>query len=199
VIGNAIESDMKKYTHIISCLALCVVASAAIAHDHFKQKYTVLQQEAIDLYIAGKTDQAHEKADAIFRLVDFAAAQGDAWGQYRLGVSYKDGSLGNQVNYAKAADYFALAAKQGYPNAQRDLGALYETGQGVLQDYVIAHMWYNIATSNGAEKAGRMRDGLAMGLNENQLLEARELASQCKTSGYTDCTKKSKSILDFFR
>ena len=41
------------------------------------------------------------------------------------------------------------------------LGVLYATGNGVLQDNEMAHMWYNLAPTNGFEKVGKWRDELA--------------------------------------
>jgi uncharacterized protein len=40
-----------------------------------------------------------------------------------------------------------LAADQGQPDAQNNLGHFYRTGQGVPQDYVQAHMWLNLTAS----------------------------------------------------
>jgi TPR repeat protein len=40
-------------------------------------------------------------------------------------------------------------AKQGDADAQSNLGVMYGKGQGVMQDNVYAHMWWNIAASSG--------------------------------------------------
>ena len=54
--------------------------------------------------------------------------------------------------------WYRLAAEQGDAIAQNNLGIMYEYGHGVLQDNTMAHMWYNIASANGHEKAGGYRD-----------------------------------------
>ena len=40
-----------------------------------------------------------------------------------------------------------MAAAQGLASAQDNLGSMYYTGRGVPQDYVQAHVWYNLAAS----------------------------------------------------
>ncbi len=35
---------------------------------------------------------------------------------------------------------------------------MYGTGQGVPQEYVLAHMWFNTANTNGKEEAAQNRD-----------------------------------------
>ena len=51
----------------------------------------------------------------------------------------------------EAARWLRLAADQGLAGAQHRLGWMYDNGEGVLQDNVTAHMWFNIAGANGAE------------------------------------------------
>ena len=40
-----------------------------------------------------------------------------------------------------------MAAKQGYADAQNDLGSMYDSGVGVNQDSAEAVRWYRIATA----------------------------------------------------
>jgi uncharacterized protein len=55
--------------------------------------------------------------------------------------------------------WYRLAAEQGNANAQIILVVMYEYGQGVLQDNILSHMWYNIASANGIRslQSGEMR------------------------------------------
>lgn len=55
------------------------------------------------------------------------------------------------VHRIKAKAY-RLAAEQGVDRAQNNLSVMYGTGRGVREDYVLAHMWANIAAANGNEK-----------------------------------------------
>jgi len=60
-------------------------------------------------------------------------------------------------DYATALKNWQPLAEQGNAFAQSGLGLMYDTGQGVPQDYVLAHMWFNIASVNGIEEATRNR------------------------------------------
>lgn len=180
----------------ILCLFLCLMSTSVMGQSQSSEKYEALRQEAIRLYKAGKIDNAHQKADAARSVRDFAASQGKAWALYKLG---RKNSTGDDKDYSEAVRLYELAAKQGYAEAQQELGLLYENGYGVLQNLATAHMWYNVASANGSERAGRMRDVLAVRLSKKELSQAREMARRCKSSGYEDCTEQDKSILDIFR
>ena len=75
---------------------------------------------------------------------------------------------------------YRLAADQGHAGAQSNLGAMYATGQGVPQDDVQAHMWFNLAASRltGAlrESAVQDRDRAADQLTPAALNEAQRRA-----------------------
>ena len=55
-------------------------------------------------------------------------------------------------DYAEAVRWYKLAAAQGDAVAQFNLGFLYYSGQGVVQDYTRAHMWFNLAVVAGNAK-----------------------------------------------
>jgi len=77
-----------------------------------------------------------------------------------------------------AADWYRKAAEQGSQTGQRWLGNLYATGKGVPQDYVQAHMWYNLAGVQGEEKASDLRDKIANEMTPAQIYEAQRLARE---------------------
>ena len=52
----------------------------------------------------------------------------------------------------EAVKWYRLAAEQGAADAQTNLGFIYDSGKGVLQDDAMAHMWYNIGAANGKER-----------------------------------------------
>jgi TPR repeat protein len=54
-------------------------------------------------------------------------------------------------DYQTALKEWQTLAEQGLARAQFGLSMRYINGQGVLQDYVTAHMWANIPTANGAK------------------------------------------------
>jgi TPR repeat protein len=50
-----------------------------------------------------------------------------------------------QGDYATALREFSIPANEGFPEAQFNLGLLYEKGHGVPQDYATAALWYRQA------------------------------------------------------
>jgi hypothetical protein len=80
-----------------------------------------------------------------------------------------------------------LAAEQGYARAQYNLGLMYGTGQGVIQDNVYAHMWWNIAAASGHKSATKNRDKVAKQMTPAEISEARKLARECVRKQYKGC------------
>jgi len=74
---------------------------------------------------------------------------------------------------------FRKAADQGYAEAQYWLGTSYEQGEGVPQDYVLAHMWFNLSASNSTgkdqERGVKSRDEVASKMTRSQIAEAQRL------------------------
>jgi len=63
------------------------------------------------------------------------------------------------------------------------LGAMYTAGQGVPKDYVLAHMWINLAAPKGVKGAVKARDLLEEMMTPAQLAEAQRLAREWKAKG----------------
>ena len=78
-----------------------------------------------------------------------AADQGDAETQTLLACMYDPFIDNSGKNLPKddrqAATWYRRAAEQGHSFAQLRLGEKYRDGQGVLQDFVKAHAWMNLA------------------------------------------------------
>ena len=64
---------------------------------------------------------------------------------------------------------------------------MYDTGEGVLKDSVLAHMWLNIAGANGDEGARENRDTLERDMTRAEISRATKLARTCMDSDYQDC------------
>ena len=60
-------------------------------------------------------------------------------------------------------------------------------GRGVVQDYVLAHMWNNIAAAKGNDSAKEKRDGVAKLMSPSQIAEAQKLARDCEKKYYKNC------------
>ncbi|MFZ2553899.1 tetratricopeptide repeat protein, partial [Psychrobacter urativorans] len=56
-------------------------------------------------------------------------------------------------NDAVAVDWFQKAASQGLPEAQYNLGRMYDYGYGINQDKIIAKEWYSKACNNGLQES----------------------------------------------
>jgi len=90
-------------------------------------------------------------------------------------------------DYAEAAKWYRKAAEQGDANAQSNLGIMYAKGQGLPQNYVLAHMWYNITAlrypaseKEHREQAVRYRDLISSKMTPAQIAEAQRLVQEWK-------------------
>ena len=82
------------------------------------------------------------------------AEQGDIKSQFMLGFMYDSGLFpGVPQDYAEAVKWYRMAAEQGHPVAQTELGELYNQGKGVPQDYAEAVKWYRMAAEQGHSAA----------------------------------------------
>jgi TPR repeat protein len=57
---------------------------------------------------------------------------------------------------------------------------MYELGLGVQQDYIQAHMWFNLAGAAGDAKGIKERDEIASKMTPDQIAEAQRLAREWK-------------------
>lgn len=76
-------------------------------------------------------------------------------------------------------DYVAermASAESGRAEALYDLGLLYSTGQGVQQDFVEAHKWFNLALERGLQRAEIDRHDVALELDRQGVARAQRLA-----------------------
>jgi hypothetical protein len=106
-----------------------------------------------------------------------AAEQGDAAGQYNLGLYYLD-AVGVARDTAEAAKWFRKAAEQGNPYAQINLGVCLFMGEGVAKDYVEGHKWLNLASARGGENAKRAKPSAAQQMTPKQIAGASR--SECR-------------------
>ena len=83
-----------------------------------------------------------------------------------------------QRYYTQAFNWYLKAAKQGYADAENNVGFAYENGQGVPQDYVQAYMWFDLAAAQNVTAAASFRDSLELLMTPEQLAQAQQLATQ---------------------
>ena len=100
----------------------------------------------------------------------------DAASQAGLGFMYHRG-FGMAVDDKKAAYWLRKAAEHGQPEGQFMLGSLYFYGQGVMQSYVQAFAWCDLAQDNGNADAGMCRDSALQSLASKRDVKAAFAAS----------------------
>jgi TPR repeat protein len=87
-------------------------------------------------------------------------------------------------DYSTAFELLRKAADQGEAKGQLYLAIFYERGTGVLQDYVLAHMWGSLAAAHEdaetAQIAAKLRDDVAAKMTGDQIAEAQRLAREWK-------------------
>ena len=64
---------------------------------------------------------------------------------------------------------------------------MYENGKGVPQDYVRAHMWFNLSASQEFELGVMGRDVVAYEMTSSQIEKALKLARECVAKNYKGC------------
>ena len=127
-----------------------------------------------------------------FKLLKPLAKQGNAVAQFKLATLYYSGR-GARQNNKEAMRLYQLAAEQGHVVAQSNLATLYYRGEGAPMDYILAHMWKNIAASN-ADGERRLRyveqlKELAKNMNAKQIAEAEELSKKCTANKFKGCNR----------
>ena len=81
--------------------------------------------------------------------------------------------------------WYRLAAERGYAEAQVFLGNMYGNGDGVARDYVLAHMWINLAVARWPpgpirDELASARDKIEKHMTPDQVAEAQRLAREWK-------------------
>ena len=103
------------------------------------------------------------------------AAQPASAGAFEDGLAAYDAG-----DYPTALRLWMPLARQGNATAQFNLGLMYGNGRGVPQNYVLAHMWSNLASASGNANAPKNRDAVAAKMTPAQIAEAQRLAAEWK-------------------
>lgn len=115
---------------------------------------------AVALWVTGVSSEASAgfaEAMAAYRIADYRTAhreflplaeKGIAAAQYKLGLMYEHGR-GVQKDLAEAGKWYALAAQQGYANAQYNLGFVHYA----QNDIAGTTEWWSRAAERGDEQA----------------------------------------------
>ena len=93
-------------------------------------------------------------------------------------ADYDDGQRAwDAGRHSEALREWQAAANAGDAKAMLALGRLYMQGLGVPQNYVQAHMWFNLAASRFEAEAVTERDALAGRMAPEQVAEAQKQAA----------------------
>jgi formylglycine-generating enzyme required for sulfatase activity len=79
-------------------------------------------------------------------------------------------------DYRTAFSEWKTSADRGDAASQYELGKLYEEGLGVPEDYVLGHVYFNLAASQGHSKAREAKKTIAKKMTPAELADARGLA-----------------------
>ena len=79
-------------------------------------------------------------------------------------------------DYSSARTIVEPLANSGDSHAQYLLGRMHARGEGVLQDFVVAHQWLNLSAARGNAEARTERDRIARQMTPSQIAEAQQLA-----------------------
>src|SRR5579871_2086172 len=83
-------------------------------------------------------------------------------------------------DYTTAVRLAEPLAERGDAEAEYNLGFMYAVGQGVMQDFVRAYLWLNLAAAQGYTDAMSYRDRVAATMTPGQIAEAQRLAREWK-------------------
>lgn len=94
--------------------------------------------------------------------------------------------------YSKAVKLFKPLAQEGDTTAQYYLGLMYGAGQGVPQNYMLAHMWSNIVVANTRDgelhqNASSYLASIEKNMSTQQIAKAQEAATTCILSMFKNC------------
>jgi hypothetical protein len=122
-------------------------------HQHRRQVLLL----SLLLVLSGEGAADYDKGFRAYSEGDYATAlaewqplaeQGDAKGQFGLGLLYANG-WGVDLNDDEALKWYTLAAEQGHGEAAYNLGVMNANGWGVPQSDEEAFKWYSMAAERG--------------------------------------------------
>jgi TPR repeat protein len=121
-------------------------------------------------------------AAALILIVTFALSSHAIAGPFESAeAAYRKG------DYKTAHRLFRQLVEQGFARAQHNVGVMYAEGRGVVQDYVTAYMWFDLAAARAPENrlddsinALKNRENLASKMTPDQVAEAQRRKREWK-------------------
>lgn len=90
-------------------------------------------------------------------------------------------------DYAEVLKIVKPAALKGEAWAQSGLADTHHDGEGVMQNYVKVHSWFNLSAVSGDEMAIENRDTVAERMTAQQIAKAQKLARDCQARQFKGC------------
>ena len=125
---------MARYSICILVAGIFLVFGLACATDY--------------LFLASKSIEEEDFESAV-QFLEKGSSEGDERCDYYLATLILSGQLSDERDPATAVVSLRNAANAGIPQAQSDLGQLYELGEGVERDSTEAAEWYREAAAGG--------------------------------------------------
>lgn len=96
-----------------------------------------------------------------------------------------DNGLGVPQSYKEATIWYRLSADQGCAKGQYNLGVMYATGEGALENLVVAYALFNVASANdpGDHSARKNRDIARNRMTSSQLEAGQRLSRELMRPG----------------
>ena len=121
-----------------------------------------------------------------FRWFKMAADQELAESEYMLGLAYQSGE-GTSLDYAEARRLFLSSARKNYTPAQMMYSFMLQAGEGSDSLPFSAYVWGKIAESNGSESAIDITTISTIQLEDDEVIEAEGIITECLTVSLADC------------
>ena len=93
----------------------------------------------------------------------------------------------NATEYKKAYQIWLPLAQDGYGKAQSNISAIYLSGHGTGQNFLLAYVWIRLAEYNGDSNTENILRIAKANLSPDELMEAEEIIQNCIATHYKDC------------
>lgn len=87
---------------------------------------------------------------------------------------------GVRKDVAVACQWLEKSARQGYSQAQYDLGICYARGRGVSTDLRRAYAWLTLADQSGVRKITKVMKKIAESMGAAEIAEAKKLTDKLR-------------------
>ena len=94
---------------------------------------------------------------------------------------------GTEQDYMEAAKWYEISARQGYVNAQVNLGGMYSEGDGVPQDFQQAYVWISAAAESGNKSVEFKTKWPSNKMSAAELEKGKVSAEACLNSNFSIC------------